>query len=1216
MTTSISLIANAITGPASSGLRIALPGISTAALAGINVQLPAYLLPHRLSTTPGTISAADFARANQLFDSGNRVGAYLVWAQATGNPAFLNTAQISSGSGCLIGGPAIAANAALQQSFPDIYPGFSIEAFSIKVFEAERATFIPNYVNGQIVSYTAPSEKQAYLNARDIWLNAKGYPDQRLADLFPGNFFLAADAFISGNVTSGVEYWKGTQAGILGDSLASEYFGYGTQYGITYGQALELTATSGTRSTLIVGGENVYTFESAAGKTYVFRDADIQMCVFDKTPGIGIPDKPLPPKTIRIGELQGLSDQDISLMINGLMTDESDAASTSSLVTAFRSQMAGLSGEGTLVLNDNHTLVLSANGMQATIDVVDASWNRINARNDGSLGYADSRGRSNTQALDSRVLLAPLMFVQGQADAANTQISTTNTLSVTTTVGTNTAATQTSSTDAASQGVSATNGLGSSGSYSFGITSSTTPNNTGWDVNTAQGNYALAGYVATQGLRPGNGSVGLQVTLPPVIVTDMANVDYSLAGAAMNTTSTGLRFTLPVDPLILDLDGGGVALTSFADAPVQFDIDNDGQTQFNGSKEQTGWMAAGEGMVVQDLNGNGQIDGIAETLSEYYNGSSGGQTGQVGQSGQKRFASGFAALKSLDSNNDNQFTNADAAWSSLRVWVDANHDVKTDTGELKTFAQLGITSINLASTAQSGLVNNGNEVLASGTFTQTVNGVAKTKEALAARFIANPAGSVSTTTTTNGVAGTLTTTEAGTVNGQTTTQAKSYVSQNTNSTVSETLNVTTLGVNNIQGGAGKDTLTGDAGTNWLVGGQGTDSFNAGAGDDTLLIDAADTTNGSANINAGEGFDLVQVIDSYQTNADGSRTALGINLNMAQAQAEVAIGGSGADVIIGGGRSSVFVRAGDGNDMVIGGAANDALNGENGDDLMDGGAGNDLIHGGRGQDQILGGTGDDVLDGGLDDDQISGGVGNDVLIGGGGDDVLAGGVGTDVAQYSGSYADYRITKLQDANGTTTWRVVDTASGRDGADTLTDIEKLSFKDVSNVDLSIGSPLPVKDTLTTNSTGAAITRTGSHLISKLQLLANDKDWDSAAADLRILAVSEAKGGTVSLTASGDVLFTPDASYTGVMGFKYQVADAQNNITQVNMGTGASAQTAPMKAAVFLASADLQDSQGRIDPLLVQQWYLADSNVLAAWKDYSGKGVASNELQWRMVA
>lgn len=113
----------------------------------------------------------------------------------------------------------------------------------------------------------------------------------------------------------------------------------------------------------------------------------------------------------------------------------------------------------------------------------------------------------------------------------------------------------------------------------------------------------------------------------------------------------------------------------------------------------------------------------------------------------------------------------------------------------------------------------------------------------------------------------------------------------------------------------------------------------------------------------------------------------------------------------------------------------------------------------------------------------------------------------MSHYTGSYADYRITKLQDANGVTTWRVVDTASGRDGADTLTGIEKLSFKDVSNVDLSIGSPLPVKDALTTNSTGAAITRTDSHLISKMQLLANDKDWDSAVTDLHILAVNAAQ-------------------------------------------------------------------------------------------------------------
>jgi Ca2+-binding RTX toxin-like protein len=129
----------------------------------------------------------------------------------------------------------------------------------------------------------------------------------------------------------------------------------------------------------------------------------------------------------------------------------------------------------------------------------------------------------------------------------------------------------------------------------------------------------------------------------------------------------------------------------------------------------------------------------------------------------------------------------------------------------------------------------------------------------------------------------------------------------------------------------------------------------------------------------------------------------------------------------GGRSTVFIRGGAGDDLIIGGAANDVLSGEEGSDLIDGGAGNDLIRGHKGQDQLLGGVGDDVLDGGLEDDTLSGGTGNDVLIGGRGDDNINGGDGIDVAQYSGSYADYRITRIEDAStgsARTVFRVVDT------------------------------------------------------------------------------------------------------------------------------------------------------------------------------------------------
>jgi hypothetical protein len=229
-----------------------------------------------------------------------------------------------------------------------------------------------------------------------------------------------------------------------------------------------------------------------------------------------------------------------------------------------------------------------------------------------------------------------------------------------------------------------------------------------------------------------------------------------------NVASTQQSNFTYVDPLILDLNGDGVQLTSFAERTVLFDIDHDAA----GSKEQTGWVNAADGIVAYDLNGNGKIDDISETLSEYFNGA----VGVGGNAGEKKYTNGLAALKSLDSNADNQFTNADAAWNSIKVWVDDNHDGKSwkdtnqnnviDAGEqseLKTLNELGITSISLNQTTQSGLVRDGNEVLASSDFTQIVNGETVTREALAASFIANPNGSTFTTSGT----GTLTTTESG-----------------------------------------------------------------------------------------------------------------------------------------------------------------------------------------------------------------------------------------------------------------------------------------------------------------------------------------------------------------------------------------------------------------------------------------------------------------------
>ena len=687
------------------------------------------------------------------------------------------------------------------------------------------------------------------------------------------------------------------------------------------------------------------------------------------------------------------------------------------------------------------------------------------------------------------------------------------------------------------------------------------------DVNAATGNQQAANAILSDDFQPGANQVldfGAWAN-GGMDYLDFQFVDYQ--GAYTNQQATGASLWTPVDPLILDLNGDGVKLTSFADAPVLFDIDHDA----TGSKEITGWVSKEDGIVVMDLNGNGQIDGIHETMSEYFN----GEVGAGGTAGTKPYANGFAALKSLDSNADNAFTNADTAWTNVKVWTDANHDGLTDTGELKTLDELGITAINLTPTTQSGLVSGGNEILASGTFTQ--NGF--TREVQAARFIANPTGNTATV----GATGTTVSAEDG---------QSTYVSS---VTTGETIDVATIvagGVKNAYGNSGNDTLIGDAGANWLVGGQGGDTFDAGAGDDMLIIDAADQ---QANIHAGDGFDMVQVVGSE-----------GVTLNLAQADVEVAVGGTGDDILIGGGRSSVFIRAGDGDDILIGGAANDALSGENGADLIDGGAGNDVIRGGRGQDQLMGGAGDDLIEGGLDDDRLAGGIGNDVLKGGQGDDTLDAGEGIDVAQYSGSFADYRITRLTDSS----YRIVDTKAGRDGADMLTNIEKLSFADVSAVDITLDNPFPVKDVLT------IADRVGVKLIKVADLLANDRDWQGD--QLHIATISDIKGGTIvgtwnaatqewtpTLTANNELQFTPDPAYTGVMSFKYKIADADGTpgATAYIAGTEIAAE---MRGQVFIKTPEMPS-----DSLFTDEWYLNDINVLPVWNDAYGQGYTGKNVK-----
>ena len=148
-------------------------------------------------------------------------------------------------------------------------------------------------------------------------------------------------------------------------------------------------------------------------------------------------------------------------------------------------------------------------------------------------------------------------------------------------------------------------------------------------------------------------------------------------------------------PLVFDLDGDGIELTSVSGATAFFDVGADGFA------EATGWVAADDGLLALDVDGDGRIDDGSELFGD--------QTGH---------AHGFLALAQHDGNGDGVIDAADAVFSELVVWQDANADGISQAGEMRGLAELGIASISTGATATSYWVA-GNEIRYESTFTWT-----------------------------------------------------------------------------------------------------------------------------------------------------------------------------------------------------------------------------------------------------------------------------------------------------------------------------------------------------------------------------------------------------------------------------------------------------------------------------------------------------------------
>ncbi|MFA6971699.1 MAG: YqiA/YcfP family alpha/beta fold hydrolase, partial [Gallionella sp.] len=128
-------------------------------------------------------------------------------------------------------------------------------------------------------------------------------------------------------------------------------------------------------------------------------------------------------------------------------------------------------------------------------------------------------------------------------------------------------------------------------------------------------------------------------------------------------------------PLVLDLNGDGVSTIAMS-AGVHFDQNN------NRFSELSGWVAPSDGLLVRDLNNNGQIDGGGELF--------GNNTTLA--SGQKA-ANGFASLAEVDANLDGTVDSTEATAGGIKIWKDTNQNGITDAGELLTLAQAGVSSL-------------------------------------------------------------------------------------------------------------------------------------------------------------------------------------------------------------------------------------------------------------------------------------------------------------------------------------------------------------------------------------------------------------------------------------------------------------------------------------------------------------------------------------------
>ncbi len=278
----------------------------------------------------------------------------------------------------------------------------------------------------------------------------------------------------------------------------------------------------------------------------------------------------------------------------------------------------------------------------------------------------------------------------------------------------------------------------------------------------------------------------------------------------------------------------------------------------------------------------------------------------------------------------------------------------------------------------------------------------------------------------------------------------------------------------LYGGSGADTLYGRGGDDYLYGGSGNDTLNGGDGTDRAQFDGYygdylitfDASTGRYAVSSPvHGTDTVSGVEYFgffdgtivaRTKAAGSSY---FSWNDADGTLD---GGDGDDSLVNNSYAGYRLNAGPGNDILLGygyettavfrGNASEYLISQDPyssqlvvTDTVAGRDGSDILSGSvtvlEFADQSLSATGPGTYYGTSGDDLLTGTLKGDYFYSYYGNDTIDGGGGTDLAGFMGRYAEYVIT-FDAASGAYT--VADKVSGRDGIDTLLNVERLAFTD----------------------------------------------------------------------------------------------------------------------------------------------------------------------------